>query len=72
MSNIIELLEEAGRSGRLTKVSEELAGGLASELRSSVELIRSCYVSAPDNEPTPSESPAEVPDEPDQQDSEAA
>ena len=85
MSNLIEFLESAG-CGHGPSFEGHLPDGLAADVLGAVVArdaaalaraagigpVHACYVTAPDNDPVPAESPDELPDDPEQQDSEAA
>lgn len=85
MSNLIAFLEAAGR-GQAAASDGCLPDGLSPDMldalvaRDAIALaravgvlrIQACYISAPDNEPVPEDSPEEMPEDPDRQDSEAA
>lgn len=88
MSNVIDFLEQAGRSAYgIDAVLASVAPGvetrqtlLAADAHAlaaacGARIALACYVSAPDHEPEPAECPddvPDVPDEPDQQTSEVA
>ena len=85
MSNVIDFLEQAGRAAdgmdavpASTSMDGEIrlaldgADARALAVACGARIAMACYVSAPDNEPEPAESPDELPDEPDQQTPEAA
>lgn len=87
MKSIICLLEMMGRSTVESAVQDaavlaELpvdvqraftagdSAALAAALGTSV--YQACYVTAPDNEPTPADAPVDLPEDPEQQESQAA
>lgn len=87
MASVVDLLELAGKGSAANAAKDESAlEGLppgvqhAFKAGDSVALAavlginvhRACYLTAPDHEPMPVDSPDELPEDPEQQDSEAA
>lgn len=81
MSHLIELLERAGRDARFAvdAVALEAGGGNRPDAvtswaagRAGSRILMMGYVSAPDHEPRPEDAPAEAPEEPEQQEPDAA